>query len=127
MLGDVLGRRNHERQIRLTMGADRRRHTDDHHVDVGKTLQITRRFETVPFADGGDLVAADVLEIALTPIEYGHLIRIDVKAEGAIAGTAEGQHKRQPDVPQTHETDHGLRPLEPRERVGDLVVGYGRW
>lgn len=92
-----------ERQVRLAMRSQRRRHADDDGIRLGEASEVGGGFEPAFGAGTNDAVVADVLEWAVPVVDGGDPPRIDIEAEHAESALSGSQRQRQADIA---ETDH---------------------
>jgi hypothetical protein len=91
---------------------ERRRHAEDDRIALGNSGEIGGRVEFARRQGFRDVLGRDVLDVAAAGMDRIRLRGIDIEADRANAGAGLGEHKRQTDVAETHDTDDGAAILE---------------
>src|SRR6185436_1609761 len=92
------GRALHIGHVRLAVLVERRWHAHEERIALAAGLEVGRRHETATvdgFLDGG---GGNVTDVALAPLEAGHLLGVDIETDDPEALLGEGEDERQADI-----------------------------
>jgi hypothetical protein len=102
------------RQVGLARLGQGRRHADDDGVGVAEAARVGGGVEAAAGPQLGHPLRADVADVALAPLQLGHLVGVDVEAEHRVAAPGERLRQRQPDVAEADDAHAGRALLQAR-------------
>ena len=108
-------------QVRLAALVDRGRHGDDHRVGGGELGRVGRQREALGVELPGELGLLVVEQLRVAGGDRGEAALGDVEADDGVAGDAERDRGRQPDV--AHADDGDAEVSGRRASVGACQVG----
>ncbi len=112
----------HEPQVRLALARQWRRHADQQGITVPRRGEIRRRTKPAAGDDPLDPARGDVADVALAPVELLDLRGVDVESHHLVAGIAEGDGQRQPDIAEADDADLRLAAHKALAKAGREIV-----
>ncbi len=109
MRGERPRRRRDEAQVRIAVAGEGGRDADQDRVGGRELGDLGRRLEAL-VAHGADRLVGDRLDVGAAAVKAFGLCRVDVEADDPLTGLDECARKRQPDIAESDDADHGLLP-----------------
>ena len=98
MRSDRLGGGGDEREVRLAILRQRRRHAHDHVVAGGHLGVVDGGAQEAGFDEPREHLRADVLDVRVAGVQARHAGSVRLHTEHGVAGLREGDGQRQSDV-----------------------------
>src|SRR5438874_11949236 len=93
---------NNERNIRLAVLVERRRHANDHRLHLFDPAEISRSGKFPSIHRLGDVRWGDVIDITLLIIQKLHLPGINIQAKDGYTRPSKLERQRQPHITETN-------------------------
>src|SRR5690606_4603999 len=100
---DSIGGIDHKAHVRLAILVQRRRHTEDQGVTLGRAAKVRGGLESIG-ASLGDVIRRNMLDVALTSVELFNLGSVDIDAKHPKTDGIVSEHEGQTDVSQSDDT-----------------------